>query len=32
MEKENFEKKLSDMTKPEIQGLKHEDLLSRCYY
>jgi hypothetical protein len=28
MEKENFEKKLSDMTKPEIQGLKHEILLA----
>jgi hypothetical protein len=28
MEKENFEKKLSDMTKPEIPDLKHEDLLA----
>jgi len=28
MEKENFEKKLENMTKPEIQGLKHEILLA----
>ena len=28
MEKENFEKKLENMTKPEIQGLKHETLLA----
>ena len=28
MEKENFEKKLSDMTKPEIPDLKHEDMLA----
>lgn len=28
MEKENFEKKLTDMTKPEIPDLKHEDMLA----
>ena len=28
MEKENFEKKLTDMIKPEIQGLKHEAMLA----
>ena len=28
MEKHNFEKKLEAMTKPEIQGLKHESMLS----
>ena len=28
MEKQNFEKKLEEMTKPEIQGLKHEDMLA----
>jgi hypothetical protein len=27
MEKQNFEKKLTDMTKPEIPDLKHEDML-----
>jgi hypothetical protein len=30
MEKENFEKKLKDMTKPEIQGLKHEAMLENA--
>ena len=28
MEKENFEKKLENMTKPEIRALKHEDMLA----
>jgi hypothetical protein len=28
MEKKNFEKKLEDMTKPEIQELKHETMLA----
>jgi len=28
MEKQNFEKKLTDMTKPEIPNLKHEDMLA----
>jgi hypothetical protein len=28
MEKENFEKKLKDMIKPEIKGLKHEAMLA----
>ena len=28
MEKENFERNLENMTKPEIQGLKHETLLA----
>jgi len=28
MEKENFEMKLENMTKPEIQGLRHETLLA----
>ena len=28
MKKENFEKKLTDMTKPEIPDLKHEDMLA----
>jgi hypothetical protein len=28
MEKQNFEKKLEAMTKPEIQGLKHESMLA----
>lgn len=28
MENENFEKKLSEMTKPEISQLKHEDILA----
>ena len=29
MEKQNFEKKLEEMAKPEIHNLKHEDILSR---
>jgi hypothetical protein len=29
METQNFEKKLKEMGKPEIQNLKHEDMLSR---
>ena len=29
MEKQNFEKKLTEMGKPEIHNLKHEDMLSR---
>src|SRR5664279_999304 len=28
METKNFEKKLENMTKPEIQGLKHESMLA----
>jgi hypothetical protein len=28
MEKQNFEKKLTDMTKPEIPNFKHEDMLA----
>src|SRR5665811_2056264 len=28
MEKQDFEKKLEAMTKPEIQGLKHESMLA----
>jgi hypothetical protein len=30
MEKENFEKKLEKMTKPEIPQLKHEDMLANA--
>jgi hypothetical protein len=30
MEKENFEKKLEKMTKPEIPQLKHEDMLAHA--
>jgi hypothetical protein len=30
MEKENFEKKLEKMTKPEISQLKHEDILAHA--
>lgn len=30
MEKENFEKKLKEMTKPEIPLLKHEDILAHA--
>jgi hypothetical protein len=30
MEKQNFEKKLKEMKKPEITNLKHEDMLSKA--
>jgi hypothetical protein len=30
METKNFEKRLGDMTKPEIQGLKHEPMLLKA--
>jgi hypothetical protein len=30
MEKQNFEKKLAEMTKPEIQQLKHENMLANA--
>lgn len=30
MEKENFEKKLKEMKKPEVTHLKHEDMLSNA--
>ena len=30
MEKDNFEMKLTEMTKPEISHLKHEDILSKA--
>jgi hypothetical protein len=30
MEKQNFEKKLAEMTKPEIQQLKHEEMLANA--
>jgi hypothetical protein len=30
MEKENFEKKIEKMTKPEISQLKHEDILAHA--
>jgi hypothetical protein len=30
MEKQNFEKKLEEMTKPEIQHLKHEEMLAHA--
>jgi hypothetical protein len=30
MEKHNFEKKLAEMTKPEIKQLKHEDMLANA--
>ena len=28
METDNFEKQLADMTKPDVKGLKHEDMLA----
>ena len=30
MEKDNFEMKLKEMTKPEMPHLKHEEMLSEC--
>lgn len=30
METQNFEKKLNEMSKPEITGLKHEDMLAKA--
>ena len=30
MEKQNFEKKLKEMKKPEVSNLKHEDMLANA--